>query len=264
MCVNPGTMYANQTILITGASSGLGRELALQLAAPNVCLHLLGRDAARLGETVGLCRAKGAVVVPCQINVTDRAAMAQWIGQIDQLDLVIANAGISGGTHGGDAESPARIRAIFATNLDGALNTVLPALEQMARQPIAANGWRGRIAVIASIAGFIALPHSPSYCASKAAIDRWTVASAPQARKRGVRLVSICPGYIRTPMTARNRFPMPGLMNAGRAARLILQGLASRQDRVTFPAWFGLFTRLASLLPQRFIEKITKKVPDKL
>ncbi|MEJ0018269.1 MAG: SDR family NAD(P)-dependent oxidoreductase [Acetobacteraceae bacterium] len=98
------------------------------------------------------------------------------------------------------------------------LNTVLPAMAAMAGQPPGADGVRGRIAVIASIAAFAATPWAPSYAASKAAADLWTVGSAPAALRRGVVLTSVCPGYIRTAMTAGNRLPMPGLMDAGRAA----------------------------------------------
>jgi NAD(P)-dependent dehydrogenase (short-subunit alcohol dehydrogenase family) len=241
----------------------LGRAVALRLAAPGVGLHLGGRDPARLEEIASLCRAKEATAVPRQIDVTDREGMAAWIGQAGRLDLVIANAGISAGSFGGAPEGADQVRAIFATNLEGALNTALPALEVMARQEPGPDGWRGRIACIASIAGFIALPHAPSYCAAKAALDRWTVATAPQARRLGVRLVSICPGYVRTPMTASNRFPMPGLIDADRAATLILRGIASGQERVVFPGWFGWFTRLSGLLPPRWIENATKRVPGK-
>jgi len=250
-------------VLITGASSGLGRALAVRLAAPGVSLYLGGRDPGRLAETAAVCRAKGAAVTPQQIDVTDRAAMAEWIGRVGEIDLVIANAGISAGSFGGTAESADQVRRIFATNLDGALNTALPAMALMAQQKLGPDGWRGRIACIASIAGFIALPHAPSYCAAKAALDRWTVATAPQARRLGVGLVSICPGYVRTPMTATNRFPMPGLMDAGRAAELTLRGIASGKERVVFPVWFGFLTRISGLLPQSWIEGSTSRVPGK-
>ena len=115
----------------------------------------------------------------------DAAAMAAWIAGAGRLDLVVANAGISAGTVDGSPESPAQTRAIFATNLDGALNTVLPAMAAMARQAPGPDGVRGRIAVMASIAAFVAVPGAASYCASKAAVDAWTVATARGARGRG-------------------------------------------------------------------------------
>ena len=234
----------------------------MRLATPGAVLHLGGRNPERLTEVASLCRGNGATVVSRNIDVTDRAAMTEWIKAAGRLDLVIANAGISAGSFGGEAEDAAQVRAIFATNLDGALNTLLPALDAMAQQD-ARDGWRGQIASVASIAGFIALPHAPSYCAAKAALDRWTVATAPHARRLGVKLVSICPGYVRTPMTATNRFPMPGLMDADRAAELTLRGIASGRERVVFPAWFGWSTRIAGLLPQHWIERATRRVPGK-
>jgi short-subunit dehydrogenase len=238
--------------LITGASSGIGRALALELAAPGVALHLSGRAADRLEQAAQACRQRGAVVRTCVLDVRDAAGMAAWIGAAGPLDLVVANAGISAGTAGGP-ESAAQIRAIFATNLDGVLNTVLPALQAMQAQPAAADGVRGRIAVVASIAAFVPAPGAPAYCAAKAAVDRWTVAAAPSARRMGVQLTSVCPGYIRTAMTAGNAFPMPGLMDAERAARIVLRGIASGRVRVTFPWWMGVAARCAALLPVRLL-----------
>ncbi len=256
-------MFTSQSILITGASSGIGEALALKCAQPGVLLHLGGRNTARLAAIATACEAKGAAVRQQIIDVTDRAAMADWIKGAGKLDLVVANAGISAGTMGGKPEAAEQTRAIFATNLEGALNTVYPALEVMAAQNPDPDGWRGKIACVASIAGFIALPHSPTYCAAKAALDRWTVATHPQARNLGIRLVSVCPGYVVTPMTKVNRFLMPGLMNADRAAAHVLRGVAGRGARYVFPGWFGLFVRLAGVLPQSFIEFATRSAPAK-
>ena len=111
-----------QNVLITGASSGLGRALAEACAAPGVVLHLSGRDAARLEEAAAACRAKGAEVQPRVIDVCDADAMAAWIQGAGRLDLVIANAGISAGT-GGTTEPTAQTRLLFETNVTGVLNT---------------------------------------------------------------------------------------------------------------------------------------------
>jgi short-subunit dehydrogenase len=237
------------SILITGASSGIGEALAHALAAPDATLHLSGRDQARLDKVAATCRASGATVASVALDVRDAAAMAAWVQGAGTLDLVIANAGISAGTGDAFVERPGQTRAIFATNVDGVFNTVLPAIEIMAAQPPGADGVRGRIVVIASIAALIATFAAPAYGASKAAVDAWTVASAPGLRGDGIMLTSVCPGYIRTPMTARNRFRMPGLMDAERAARIILRGVAAGRVRVTFPWWMGLAARIGDLLP---------------
>jgi len=250
-------------VLITGASSGIGHALALACAAPGVVLHLGGRDAARLEAVAVACRARGATALPRVVVVRDAADVADWIDSAEKLDLVVANAGIGAGIADGAPEPAAQVRAIFATNLAGALNTVLPALEKLRRQPSGADGVRGRIAAVASIAGFIPAPGAPSYCASKAALDAWTVATAPAARAHGVRLTSVCPGYIRTPMTAQNRFPMPGLMSADRAARIILRAIDAGRIRVAFPWWMAAVARLGGLLPPRLTGAVMARSPGK-
>jgi NAD(P)-dependent dehydrogenase (short-subunit alcohol dehydrogenase family) len=185
--------------------------------------------------------------------------MADWVQASGPLDLVVANAGISGRPRDGGHEQAELTRAIFDTNLGGVLNTVLPAMAVMARQPPGEDGIRGRIAAVASIAAFIAAPDSPAYCASKAAVDGWMVATAPAARRQGLLLTSICPGFIRTAMTAGYQFPMPGLMDAERAARIILRGLAAGRMRVAFPWWMGVAARAAGLLPPPVIGVLRRR-----
>jgi short-subunit dehydrogenase len=249
-------------VLITGASSGLGRALALACARPGATLHLSGRDAARLEDAAAACRARGAEVRPAVLSVTDAAAMADWIGGAGRLDLVIANAGISAGT-GGATEPAAQARAIFETNVTGVLNTALPAIEAMAAQAPGADGVRGRVAVIASLAAFVAAPGAPAYCATKAAVQRWAEALDATERARGIRLHAICPGYVRTPMTARNTFPMPFLMDAEEAARRTLAGIARGRVRVAYPGPTYAMARVAGALPPALRAWLFLRVPPK-
>jgi NAD(P)-dependent dehydrogenase (short-subunit alcohol dehydrogenase family) len=252
--------------LITGASSGIGRALALELATQGATLHLAGRDAARLEATAQACRARGADVRTAVLDVRNAAAMATWIEAAGALDLVVANAGVSAGSGGNLPEPPAQIRAIMSINVDGMFNTVLPAMAVMAAQPRGPDSIAGRIAVIASIAALAAVPGSAAYCAAKAAVDAWTVATAPGARAQGIVLTSICPGYIRTAMTAGNQFPMPGLMDADRAARIILRAVAAGRVRVAFPWWMAAAARVGDLLPPRLLAMLAAgrggKPPD--
>jgi short-subunit dehydrogenase len=251
-----------EQLLITGASSGIGQALALALAAPGVTLHLGGRDEGRLESVAASCRAKGAITRPHAISVTDAEAMRAWILSVGRLDLVIANAGISAGMADG-GENEAQIRTIFATNLDGVLNTVLPAMATMAGQTPDTAGIRGRIAVVASVAAFIPGPGAPAYCASKAAADSWVVGSAPAARRQGIVLTSLCPGFVVSPMTASNAFPMPGLMSAERAAAIMLRAIRRNATRSAFPVWIATGARLAALLPPAWRASIAARFPAK-
>lgn len=249
-------------IAITGASSGLGRALAEASAAPGVTLHLTGRDSTRLEETAETCRTAGAIVTTTSLDVRDAAACAAWIEGMPHIDLLIANAGISGGT-GGVAEPSDQVRAVFETNLMGVLNTTLPALSRMATQKADANGLRGRIGVVASVVGFVAAPSAPAYSASKAAVQRWAEATDATQRRRGIRLHAICPGFIRTPMTAPNRFPMPFLISPEEAARRTLAGLAAGRRRIAYPRRTYALFRLLGALPPGLMAWASRAVPAK-
>jgi len=248
-----------ENIAITGASNGLGRALAIAYAHPGATLHLTGRNGARLAEVATTTRALGASTTETVADVTDRAAMAAWIANCGQLDLVIANAGISTGPGAANTESPEKIRALFATNIDGVFNTVLPAMTAIAAQRKTPTGERGRIAIIGSIAGLMALPISPSYSATKAALDTWVTASAHNAAKEGIGLTIIRPGFIRTGITERNPYAMPGLMDADRAAHIIRAGLAAGKTHITFPWWLAALARFSRLLPSAAFDKVRKK-----
>ncbi len=238
-----------QSIAITGASSGLGQALAMGYAAPGITLHLAGRNAARLAEVAQAAQAKGARVTQALVDVTDRAAMAAWVEGLEPLDLMIANAGVSAGPGKAHREADEQIRRVFATDLDGVFNTILPA---MARKT-------PRIVIIGSIAGLIALPTSPAYCAAKAALDCWVRAATPGAAREGIALTLVRPGFIRTPMTAQNPYPMPGMLAADEAARRIIRGIAAGRGIITFPWWFAALARLADFAPKSLFARVPGK-----
>ncbi len=248
-----------RSILITGASSGIGRALARLYAAPGVRLAISGRNRQRLQDVALGCRDSGAEVSAECVDVTDAAAMNAWIARHDAvrpLDLVIANAGISGGG-GGGGEDANQTRNVFAVNLAGVLNTVLPVLGPMRRR----GG--GQIAIISSIAGYRGFPMAPAYSASKAAVKAWGEGLRGWLADDGVRVSVVCPGYVKTNMTANNRFPMPFLMDPGKAAEIIQKNLAKNKGRITFPWPMAFGVWLSVVLPAGLVETILKRLPKK-
>ena len=247
------------SIAITGASSGIGRALALHYARPLNRLSLAGRDAARLDRVAKDCSDRGASVGVEAFDLRDAERARKWIDAIDTetpIDLLIANAGISAGTHGG-SEAEVQVRAVFDVNVNGVLNVALPTIQRMEQRG------HGQIGLMSSLAGHRGFPGAPAYCASKAAIKVWGEALRGHCAAKGVRISVIMPGYVRTPMTEVNDFPMPFLMSAEKAAAIVAAGLARNRARIAFPfptaamAWLigalspGLTDRLLSRLPRK-------------
>lgn len=238
-------MHHPKTILITGASSGIGAALAKAYAGTDITLGLTGRHAVRLEETAAECREQGAVVHTALIDVRNREALAQFIIRFDELhaiDLVIANAGISAGSFQG-IEGEDKALAIFETNVTGVLNTIHPLIPRM----IARRG--GQIAIMSSLASFRALPQAPAYSASKAAIRYYGEALRGLLKPHGTRVNVICPGWVDTPLTQVNAFAMPLIMTASRAAKRIQRGLARNQATIAFPRRLAIPLRVFGALP---------------
>jgi len=236
-------MQSFTSIVITGASSGIGEALALDYAGPGVALALTGRDASRLQAVAAACRAKGATVDAGQIDVADRAALGQWLATVDDahpVDLVIANAGISIDKDNSSLDDFSIVRRTLDVNVGGVLNTVEPLVARMMARR------RGQIAVVSSLAGYIGLPYSASYNASKAAVRVWGESIRYVLKKSGIGVSVICPGFVISRMTAQAPFKMPFLMTSERASKIIRVGLAHNKARIAFPlptkaaVWFGM------------------------
>ncbi|WP_420349695.1 SDR family NAD(P)-dependent oxidoreductase [Pelagibius sp.] len=252
-------MREPKSIAITGGSSGIGAALARRYAREGRILALSGRDAQRLEAVAQECRTAGAAVETAVFDVTDHQALGNWLRQSDQnhpLDLVIANAGISAGT-GAFGESATQTREILAVNVDGVVSTVLEAVALMRPRR------RGQIAIMSSLAAFRGFPGAPAYCASKAAVRVWGEALRGTVAGEGLTVSVICPGYIKSPMTAVNDFPMPFLMDSDRAARIIERGLAAGKARIVFPRRLFAAVWLLSLLPPSWTDPLLTRLPEK-
>ncbi len=248
-----------RSILITGASSGIGAALARRYAATGIHLSLSGRDAGRLKAIADECRQKGASVTTALIDVTDAESMKTWVEVTDDhhpLDLAIANAGISGGTAGG-GESAEQARRIFDVNLTGTLNTIDPAIQRMAARK------KGQIALFSSLAGFSGWPGAPAYSAAKGAVRAYGEALRGSLARHDIEVSVVCPGFVATPMTDVNPYPMPLLMPAGRAAEIIAAGLAKNRGRIAFPLPTYLFVRLMAALPLDLGLALRRRLPEK-
>lgn len=246
-------------ILITGASSGIGEALARLYAAPGIHLVLTGRDAARLDAVAAGCRARGATVDARCVPVTDAAAMRALVEESAahvRLDLAIANAGVSGGFRTWEEFDP-YIRGITDVNIGGVLNTVNPAVPVMVKQ----GG--GQIAIVASIAGLVTTPGAVPYSATKHFARVYAEELRGRLAPEGIRVSAICPGFVVSRMTARNKFPMPFLMDSEQAAHIIRDGLARNRGRIAFPWQMVLLVRLLNLLPYPLLDWLMRRAPAK-
>ena len=233
-------------VLITGASSGIGHALALELAEPGTLFALVARRKDRLDALKVELEGQGATALVFAVDVRDSAAMGevarQFIDAGDGPMLAVANSGISKGDalHKGD---PQPMNEVFTVNVLGAINTLAPLIPHMMERR------EGHLAVVGSVAGFRGLPGKGAYCASKAAVKTLMDAYRPALRAYGIKVTTIAPGWVVSEMTADNSFRMPFLMDTDRAARIIADALARGKRNCVFPWQMRLALPLIRRLP---------------
>jgi short-subunit dehydrogenase len=230
-------------VFITGASTGLGEALARHYAAHGARLGLVARSRERVEALAASF--PDALAYACDVRdlAALRAAGADFMSRAGVPDLVIANAGISHGTLT-EIEADAEVfREILETNVLGLVHTFHPFVAAMRERG------RGQLAGIASVAGFRGLPGASAYSASKAAAIRYLESLRIELHGSGVGVTTVCPGYIATPMTARNPYRMPFLLQAGEAARRIARVIDARKRYAIVPWQMAIVGRLMGLLP---------------
>lgn len=245
---------ANLTAVVTGASSGIGRALAVALARQGWRVGAVARRAEVLAELAAEVRAAGGVIETAVADVGDRGGLAAAIQELEQklgpTELLIANAGMGGDTGAAHMNVP-QVERIMQVNFLGvvyAIEAVLPGM--------IARG-RGHVVGISSIAAFKGLPGAAAYCASKSAVNAYLEGLRIELRKLGVAVTAVCPGFVRTPMVAKNP-PMPFLMEPDAAAVRILRALPRKPKVFAFPWPMKLLIKLARWAPDRFVARKVK------
>lgn len=245
-------------IFITGASSGIGEALARLYAAQDTEIGLFARRRERLEKLAASLPGRTAVYAA---DVAETAALdaaaRDFLARFGTPDLVIANAGISIGTRADAIADLDRLRRVLEVNVTGLAATL------SAFAPSMRAAGRGTLCGIASVAGFRGLPGASAYSASKSAARTWLEALRVELAGSGVSVVTICPGYIDTPMTQVNKYRMPFIISADEAARRFARAIAARKRLAVIPWQMALASLLLRLVPGWLFDRLGARAPRK-
>ncbi len=239
-------------VFLTGASSGIGEALARQYAGQGATLGLFARRESEL-ERLRAALAPATVAVYAG-DVRDAATLARagadFIARFGAPDVVIANAGVSRGTLTDEAADLPAFRTVLETNILGTIQTFVPFL------PAMRAAGSGTLVGVASVGAMRGLPGAGAYCASKSAVVTYLESLRVELRGSGVSVVTLCPGFIDTPLTAANPYPMPFLLAPARAAELMVRAIAQRRKFYVLPWQMAWVARLLRVLPRFLYDPI--------
>jgi short-subunit dehydrogenase len=232
--------------VVTGASSGIGWAVAKELARERCKIGLIARRREPLEKLAAEIVAAGGTAAVAVADVAERdatlAAFTELTSRLGPVDLLVANAGVGAPTLL-DPPNVSDVERMFRVNVLGviySLEAVLPAMLQRRR---------GHVAAVSSLAAYKGLPGESGYSASKAAISNYMEGLRIQLRDKGIAVTTICPGFVKTPMTDVNNFKMPWLLQADDAARRIVRALKRKQKVLNFPWQLSLLMKLTAWLP---------------
>ena len=245
-------------VFITGASSGIGESMARFYAAQGAQLGLVARREDFLARLSDQLEPKPAVYA---LDVRDvaglKAAAADFIARFGVPDIVIANAGVSRGTLTEMDDDLKVFQEVFDINVMGMVNTFHAFVGPMKQQK------RGTLVGIASVAGFRGIPGGGAYSASKAAAIRYCESLRVELRSEGISVVTICPGYIKTPMTAVNKFKMPFLIDVDEAVVRFARAIDAKTSFTVIPWSMGIAARILRLVPNWLYDRVFSHMPRK-
>ncbi len=245
--------FANQVVVVTGASSGIGWALAKVLAAQGARVGLIARRQDRLEALAAEIRQAGGTVALAAADVAERGPTLEAIHRVrDQLgpvDLLVANAGVGAPTRL-EPMNVEQIEQMFRVNLLGVVYSIEAVLPEMLKRR------SGHLAAVSSLAAYKGLPGESAYCSSKAAVNSYMEGLRIQLRAHNIAVTTICPGFVRTPMTDINTFKMPWLIEADDAARRIARALRRRKKVFNFPWQTTLLMKLTRWMPDWLVNKV--------
>ncbi|TKT76709.1 SDR family NAD(P)-dependent oxidoreductase [Aquamicrobium sp. LC103] len=241
---------------ITGASTGLGRQLALDLAREGYVVAATARDEDKLATLAAEASGLPGRIVPFICDVTAEEEMERTVaaieGAIGPIALAVFNAGIYSATRGERLETYNFV-STFNVNFFGVINGLVPVADRMRDRGF------GHVAIVASVTAYLGLPSAGAYGSSKAALNNMAQSLRYDFDKLNIRLQIVNPGFINTPLTANSKFPMPALMPVEKASRRLTQGLRSGGFEVAFPRRLTWATKALSLLPQSLTYHLIRK-----
>lgn len=246
--------WKDKVIFLTGASSGIGEALAVEMAKRGAILGLLARREALLRDLAAKCERLGTAAREFPCDITDeysvRDAADSLRREFGKIDILVANAGIGGGAKHARDLKPQDFRRVIDTNLVGAVNSVSAVL------PAMLDRGEGQIVAISSLAGFRGLPKSAAYCASKAGMTAYFESVRLDVQNRGIAVTIIQPGFIKTPLTSGRKNKMPFLMELEDSIPLFLKAIEKKKKFAAFPWQLATFVRAGRVFPAWLYDKI--------
>jgi NAD(P)-dependent dehydrogenase (short-subunit alcohol dehydrogenase family) len=243
----------DRVTFLTGASSGLGRGLAIRIAAEGHAVALVARRAELLEDLAHEIEAKGGRALPISCDVRNKdavqAAVRQTVETLGPITRLVANAGIGNPTPAQNFKSE-EFERVFDVNLRGAVYCIEAVLPSMIEHNY------GHIVGVSSLAGYRGMPGAAAYCASKAALTTTLESLRCDLSGTGVDVTVVCPGFVKTPMTETNKFPMPFLMETEAGVAQIHKAIVRRIPHHAFPIPLATVVRAMRLLPADLYTKI--------
>jgi short-subunit dehydrogenase len=251
------THWKNKIVLITGASSGIGKEFALQLTRRGASVGLVARRSEMLSEIVNEISSQGGTALSLVADVTNaeeiRAQADRLRRELGPIDVLIANAGIGGKVVHPAQLEPAQFAKVIDINLIGAANSVAAVLPEMVERG------SGRLVAISSLSSYRGVPKSGPYCASKAAMSIYFECLRLDLKNSGVEVTIIHPGFIKTPLTSGRKAKMPYMMDLDDAVLRMIRGIERGKKSFAFPWQLASLVRLGMIMPIWLYDRIATR-----